>query len=93
MMGLFSRLLSIFAGSFFVKALGGVGLGVFSYSVISTKAEEILGYAISNLEGLPSDVLSLLGLLGFDQYLSIVLSAVVFRVYIISMKVFLSKTT
>lgn len=70
-------------GTFFAMAAAGIvarvfaaiGLGVVSYVGVSYVVNEAIGLLHSQVGGLPSDITQLLGLAGFDQFLSLVVSA------------------
>lgn len=90
---LLMTLLGAFASSFLFRVLGGAGLAVFSY----TKIEEYINLFINavgqQLSNLPATFLQLLALAGVDKYLSITLSALTAATFIMTMKIFVGRSS
>lgn len=70
-------------GAFFASAIGGivarglasVGMGVITYTGVTYALDHAVSMVHGRLGGVPSDVLQLVGLAGFDVFASLVLSA------------------
>lgn len=70
-------------GSFLASALPGivarilaaVGMGVVSYVGVTALLNQAVSMLHSRVGGLPSDIANLLGIAGFDVFLSLVISA------------------
>lgn len=86
-------LLGSFASSFFVRALLGAGLAVFSYRKIQEYMDNFINSVGPVLSNLPSTFLNLLALAGFDKYLSLCLSALTVATFIFTMKLFVGRSS
>lgn len=64
------------------RVLQSLGVGLVSYVGLSALAERLVGEAITSLQGLPQAAAQWCGLLGIDQAVSILLSALLGRVAI-----------
>lgn len=86
MAGLLMRLLTWFASGLVFKALSAFGIGIFSMYFLNQIITSLIDSMRDAVTGLPPAVLGILGLAGFDKYLSIVLGTVVTITYLRSMK-------
>lgn len=64
-----------FTGHIVARALWSVGVGVISYVGISQLMDTLVGLVHTKVGGISSNVLHIVGLAGFDVFLSLVLSA------------------
>lgn len=64
------------------RMLQALGIGMLSYVGLSALVERLVSEAVASLNGLPSTLAAWIGLLGIDQMLSIMLSALIGRVAI-----------
>lgn len=90
---LIMTLLAAFASSFLFRVLGGAGLAIFSYSKIEQYMNLFINSVGQQLSQLPSTFLNLLALAGFDKYLSISLSALSAATFILTMKLFVGRSS
>lgn len=67
------------AGSIAVQALLGLGVGVVTYTGADISLEYLKGQALSNLSGLPRELLGLLAFMKVGVFINIVISAMVAR--------------
>lgn len=74
----------------FKNVLGGAGLGLGSYLILTELYSQFLSYLQTNFSNL-STIFYAINLTGLDVALSIVISAVGIRVYLNSQQVFLRK--
>ncbi|WP_323773124.1 DUF2523 family protein [Alcanivorax sp.] len=77
--GLFSGSLGTFlaaaAGGIVARVLFSLGMGVVSYVGVTSLTNQLVSTVHSKLGGVASDVIHLVGLSGFDVFLSLCLSA------------------
>ncbi|HGW3827965.1 TPA: DUF2523 domain-containing protein [Acinetobacter baumannii] len=85
------RLLTWFASGLVFKALSAFGIGIFSMYFLNQIITSLIDSMRDAVTGLPPAVLGILGLAGFDKYLSIVLGTVVTITYLRSMKFVLTR--
>lgn len=72
-----------FLGTFFAAAIGGMvarvlaalGLGVISYVGVTFVINQAVSLLHSQVGGMPSDIVNVLGMAGIDVFLSLVISA------------------
>lgn len=64
------------------RMLQALGIGMLSYVGLSALVERLVSEAVASLAGLPATLAAWVGLLGIDQFLSIMLSALIGRVAI-----------
>lgn len=64
------------------RMLQALGIGMLSYVGLSALVERLVSEAVASLNGLPATLAAWVGLLGIDQCLSIMLSALIGRVAI-----------
>lgn len=74
------------------KALMGAGLGVASYTGMSTMLDSMISQSVSQMQGGSDIALAMLGMSGMDTALSMVLSAVLVRATIFGASLSLFKT-
>lgn len=74
------------------KALMGAGLGVASYTGMSTMLDSMISQSVSQMQGGSDIALAVLGMSGMDTALSMVLSAVLVRATIFGASLSLFKT-
>lgn len=74
------------------KALMGAGLGVASYTGMSTMLDSMISQSVSQMQGGSDIALAMLGMSGMDTALSMVLSAVLVRATIFGASLSLVKT-
>lgn len=67
------------AGSLALQVLVGLGIGVVTYTGMDISLNYLKQQAVSNLSGLPVDMLSLLGYMKVGNFINIVTSAMVAR--------------
>lgn len=91
MASLLMRLLTWFASGLAFKALSAFGIGIFSMYFLNQIITSLIDSMRDAVTGLPPAVLGILGLAGFDKYLSIVLGTVVTITYLRSMKFVLTR--
>ncbi|HCA5058636.1 MULTISPECIES: DUF2523 domain-containing protein [Acinetobacter calcoaceticus/baumannii complex] len=91
MASLLMRLLTWFASGLVFKALSAFGIGIFSMYFLNQIITSLIDSMRDAVTGLPPAVLGILGLAGFDKYLSIVLGTVVTITYLRSMKFVLTR--
>lgn len=75
MQGIFLFLASI-VGPLAAKILTSLGIGAITYVGITALLSTVTSFLISNITGLPADVLALLGLCKADVMINIMLSAI-----------------
>jgi len=73
--GMIGGALLSLAGSFVLRVLVALGLGVVSYYGFSSALDFFKNLVTSNLSGLPADMLSLLGYMKVGKTLTIIFSA------------------
>lgn len=81
-----------FASSLAARMLLGLGLGIVTFYALQTLMDNLKNALLSSLSGLPADIVNIMGLLNFDFYISIVLSAMGTAAFIASSKIALGKT-
>lgn len=64
------------------RILQALGVGMVAYVGLSALVERLVAEAVASLSGLPGALAAWVGLLGIDQFLSIMLSALIARVAI-----------
>lgn len=74
------------------KALFGAGLGIASYSGLSTILDTMINNSLTEMQGADSVALAVLGMSGTDTALSMVISAVLVRATIFGAGLSLFKT-
>ena len=84
--GLLVRVLTWFASGLVFKAISAFGIGIFSMYFLNEITSSLIDSMRDAVTGLPPAVLGILGLAGFDKYLSIVLGTFVTVMYLRSMK-------
>lgn len=89
--GLLVRVLTWFASGLVFRALSAFGIGIFSMYFLNEITSSLIDSMRDAVTGFPPLVLGVLGLAGFDKYLSIVLSAFVTVTYLRSMKFVLTR--
>lgn len=62
-------------GGIVARILLALGMGIVSFVGVTHMANQLVQRIHDNVGGIPSDVLSILGLAGFDVFLSLVISA------------------
>jgi Na+-transporting NADH:ubiquinone oxidoreductase subunit NqrE len=67
------------AGSLALQVLVGLGIGVVTYTGMDISLNYLKQQAVSNLSGLPADMLALLGYMKVGNFINIVTSAMVAR--------------
>lgn len=87
MPALLAPLLIWILSSAVAKIFFALGIGLFTYTGISSLIEEFLDFSKSYIVGLPADFVGLLHLAGVDQALSIVGGALLTRAAINAAKV------
>ena len=80
-----SFLLSI-TSSIVARVFTSIGLGVISYAALSTLLGTITAAIISNYNGMPAAALAIVNLSGFGTAVGILISAMVVRVSLVSIK-------
>lgn len=73
--GLLGTFFAMAAAGIVARVFAAIGLGVVSYVGVSYMVNQAIAMLHGQVGGLPSDIAQLLGLAGFDQYLSLVVSA------------------
>ncbi|MCL8351085.1 DUF2523 domain-containing protein [Acinetobacter baumannii] len=91
MAGLLVRVLTWFASGLIFRALSALGVGIFSMYFINDILSQFINSVNNAVSSLPADVISILGIAGFDKYLSIVLGALVTVTYLRSMRFMLTR--
>ncbi|AVN21966.1 DUF2523 domain-containing protein [Acinetobacter pittii] len=91
MAGLLVRVLTWFASGLIFRALSALGVGIFSMYFINDILSQFISSMNNAVSSLPADVISILGIAGFDKYLSIVLGALVTVTYLRSMRFMLTR--
>lgn len=86
-------ILGSFASSLVFRLVTGAGLAVYSYAKIQEYMDLFINSIIQQTSRLPASFLQLLALAGFDKYLSIVLSALTVATFIMTMKLFVAKSS
>lgn len=87
-----AALLVAFASTLAARMLLGVGLGFVTFYFLQTIMENLKNAVISAISGLPADIVAVIGLLKFDFYISILLSAMATAAFIKSSKIALGKS-
>lgn len=67
------------------KALGGLGVGVISYSAVTAAFESAVAYAQSHYNNIASDALQLIGLAGIGEGIGLIVGAITARLAITTM--------
>lgn len=67
-------------GFFARKVLAALGLGVISYTAISTGFNALVSYTRTQYDGIAPDILALMGLGGIGQALGIIVGAMTFKI-------------
>lgn len=62
-------------GGLVARVLGALGMGVVSYIGVTTVFQVLIDSMNTHIGGIPSDILNLLGIAGFDVVLSLVFSS------------------
>lgn len=91
MASLIIRILTWFASGLVFQALTAFGIGIFSMYFLNEITSSMIDSMRDAVTGLPPAVLGILGLAGFDKYLSIVLGTFVTVTYLRSMKFVLTR--
>lgn len=91
MAGLLIRILTWFASGLVFQALSAFGIGIFSMYFLNEITSSLIDSMRDAVTGLPPAVLGILGLAGFDKYLSIVLGTFVTVTYLRSMRFVLTR--
>ncbi|MDQ8935790.1 DUF2523 family protein [Acinetobacter rudis] len=91
MAGLLVRILTWFASGLVFQALSAFGIGIFSMYFLNEITSTLIDSMRDAVTGLPPAVLGILGLAGFDKYLSIVLGTFVTVTYLRSMRFVLTR--
>lgn len=91
MANLLVRLLAWFASGLVFKAISAFGIGIFSMYFLNEITSSMIDAMRDAVTGLPPAVVGILGLAGFDKYLSIVLGTFVTVTYLRSMKFVLTR--
>jgi len=73
--GSMGTFLAAAAGGIVARVLFSIGLGVVSYVGVTSLMNELVSRVHNELGGVASDVMHLVGLAGFDTFLSLCLSA------------------
>lgn len=79
------------ASALITKFFVGLGLSLVTYKGLSTLSDYFFNSAVSILNGLPADLLSLLQLAGLSEALGIVGGAWTLRTTLVAGRVFISK--
>lgn len=88
---IFAKLFDSFAKGFLGKALVGAGLTLASTATITTLINSYVSKLQSDVYSMPADLLMILGLSKVDYAISVVLSAVVSRVFMNSLGIFIKQ--
>jgi len=91
MAGLLVRILTWYASGLVFQALSAFGIGIFSMYFLNEITSSLIDSMRDAVTGLPPAVLGILGLAGFDKYLSIVLGTFVTVTYLRSMRFVLTR--
>lgn len=91
MAGVLLRLLSYFAASLVFKILSSLGVGIFSMYFLNEIMTNLSNSMRDALTGLAPSVISILGLFGFDKYVSIVFGAFTTVMYLKSMRLLVTR--
>lgn len=86
-----SGLLKNLFGDSIARVLGGAGLSLVSAAVMIPLVTTLLNQAASAIGGVPGDLLSMIGLFGFGEAMSIIGSAMLTRLAIQSTSVGIKK--
>jgi hypothetical protein len=78
--------LRLAAGNLASQVLVGLGMGVLTYQGVDISLDYLKGQALSNLAGLPSELLGLLSYMKVGVFINIVTSAMVARMTINSVR-------
>lgn len=62
-------------GSFVGRAMVALGIGVVTYSGLSVTLDYVKGQALNAINGLPAEVVGLLGYMGVGVFLNMIFSA------------------
>jgi len=73
------------AGHLVGRVLIALGVGVITYTGLSTTTDWLTDQAINNLQALPSDLIAIMGYLKVGSFISIVASAVAARFLIMGL--------
>lgn len=88
-----SKLIGLVIGwalaSFVSRLITALGVGFVAYSGLSAAIDGAVSYIVSSVNGIPADVLGLLGLMGFGDGLSVILSALSSAAVIFSARVYM----
>lgn len=88
---LLSRVLDSFSSGLLRNVLMGAGLTFGSTIVMTTIIDAYIDSVYSSIDGIPKDVLAFMSMSNMDYALSVILSAIVSRVTMNSMGIFLKK--
>lgn len=91
MWGTLVRLLTSLSRGLLRNVLTGAGVMLGSYAVIMVAYNSAVNAVHNSMGGIPSDVLALISLAGFDTSMSIILSAIATRVALNQDKLFLKR--
>lgn len=86
------RILIWFGTGLAARMLLGLGLGIVTFNALQTLMDNLKNALLASMNGLPVDLINIMGLLNFDFYISIVLSAMGTSAFISSSKIALGKT-
>ena len=67
------------------KALGGLGIGVISYTAVTAAFNTAVAYTQSHYNNIAADALQLIGLAGIGEAIGIIVGAITARLTITSM--------
>lgn len=91
MASLLIRILTWFASGLVFQAISAFGIGIFSMYFLNEITSSMIDAMRDAVTGLPPVAVGILGLAGFDKYLSIVLGTFVTVTYLRSMKFVLTR--
>ena len=91
MAGILVRILTWFASELAFKLISGLGVSLFSMYFLNEIAASLITSMQESVTGLPTIVISILGIAGFDKYLSIVLGTFLTVIYLRSTQVIFTK--
>lgn len=92
MQALLIKVLIWFATGLAARILISLGIGIFTFAFLQNLQSNIQQNIMTFLNGLPADILGIMGIIGVDMYISIVLSALTISAYLKSVKIFIGKS-
>lgn len=84
-------LLSTLIASFLARLLLGAGLTLFTYSFVVNMTEQAKDKIATLMNGLPADILGIIGILQVDASISVIMSALSVSAFVKAAKVIVGK--